>query len=266
MSARRTPAARTLASGSRVDLLDLLQRGGPQTVGELATLTGLHQNTTREHLQRLVSDGYVLREPEIRTVRGRPRMIYRVAQAEDVRTDPVAAVRLEESIARAALTRVLLDGYGKQLDSPRRSAEEAGRSLALRHARRKPGQCRPGCPDAEHDTGSLSPDELVQRQVDAVDAHLDRLGFDPTLDLEQNSMDFHLWRCPFLDLARERSEVVCSVHLGLVRGVLEATGGPVVATDLQPFVGPHHCVLRLRRENAATTEAAELQDAVGASA
>lgn len=234
-----------------MDLLDLLQRGGPQTVGELAELTGLHQNTTREHLQRLVTDGYVLREPEIRTVRGRPRMIYRIAEAQDVRSDPAAASRLEESIARAALTRVLLDGYGKQLDSPRRTAEEAGRALALRHARRKPGRCRPECTDAEHDTSALSAEELAQRQVDAVDSHLDRLGFDPTLETEGAELDFHLWRCPFLDLARERSEVVCSVHLGLVRGVLEATGGPVVATDLQPFVGPHHCVLRMRTQAVA---------------
>lgn len=233
MSVRRTPAARTLASGSRVDLLHLLQDGGDHTIGELAVATGLHENTTREHLQRLVSDGFAQRAPERRTVRGRPRMIYRAVSADDLRTDPRAQSRIEESIARVALTRVLLEGYGRDVSSPASAARAAGRAMVV-----------------HHDVAPVTPapgTEGADRQLDALEGHLEGLGFDPELDRSQ--LAFHLYRCPFLDLARARPEVVCNVHLGLAQGVLDAVPGPVAARELLPFVGPEHCVLQLRRDD-----------------
>lgn len=236
MSVRRTPAARTLASGSRVDLLHRLQDGGEHTIGELAAATGLHENTTREHLQRLVADGFAQRAPERRTVRGRPRMVYRAVSADDLRTDPRAQDRIEESIARVALTRVLLEGLGREVGSSVSAAQAAGRAMADDPALRSvPPRAVPGASEAD-------------RQLDALEGHLERLGFDPELDRSQ--LEFHLYRCPFLDLARSRPEVVCNVHLGLVQGVLDAVPGPVAARELLPFVGPEHCVLRLRRDDA----------------
>lgn len=230
MPVRRTPAARTLASGSRVDLLHLLQDGGEHTIGELAVATGLHENTTREHLQRLVSDGFAQRAPEHRTVRGRPRMVYRAVSADDLRTDPRERSRIEESIARVALTRVLLEGYGRDVRSPASTARAAGREMA-----------------AHQDVAPAHDTEGADRQLDALEGHLERLGFDPELDRTQ--LAFHLYRCPFLDLARARPEVVCNVHLGLAQGVLDAVPGPVAARELLPFVGPEHCVLQLRRDD-----------------
>ncbi|MDQ0373558.1 helix-turn-helix transcriptional regulator [Cellulomonas humilata] len=233
MSIRRTPAARTLASGSRVDLLHLLQDGGEHTIGELAVATGLHENTTREHLQRLVSDGFAQRAPERRTVRGRPRMVYRAVSAHDLRTDPRAQSRIEESIARVALTRALLDGYGRSVSSPSSAARAAGRAMVIDR----------DLPPVTASTGTVG----VDRQLDALEGHLERLGFDPELDRSQ--LAFHLYRCPFLDLAKARPEVVCNVHLGLAQGVLDAVPGPVAARELLPFVGPEHCVLQLRRDD-----------------
>ena len=71
------------------------------------------------------------------------------------------------------------------------------------------------------------------------------LGFEPEGDVER--LEVHLRRCPFLDLAHERPEIVCSVHLGLARGVLAKEGGPLTAEWLEPFVEPQHCVLHLTR-------------------
>jgi predicted ArsR family transcriptional regulator len=64
---------------------------------------------------------------------------------------------------------------------------------------------------------------------------------------DADRLEVHLHRCPFLDLAHERPEVVCSVHLGLARGVLAQEGGPLTAEWLEPFVEPQHCVLHLSR-------------------
>ncbi|GEL94777.1 helix-turn-helix transcriptional regulator [Cellulomonas composti] len=238
---RRSHAERTLASASRVDLLHLLQRGGSHTVNELSAATGLHENTTREHLARLVADGYAVRAPERRAVRGRPRMLYRASTADDARVDPVAVGRLEESIAQVALTRVLLDGFGRDLGSTSDAAREAG------HALTGPGgQLEPHIEQTVPVDASATDREA--RQLDALEAHLDRLGFDP--ERRDGALRIDLWRCPFLELARERPEVVCSVHLGLVSGVLETAGGPIAAHALRPFVGREHCVLELRRDTA----------------
>ena len=218
---RRTPAARVMASASRVDLLHALQDDGPSTTAALAARTGLHENTVREHLARLVDARYVVREREHRTTRGRPRTVYRAVSRDDVRRDPGAARHLAESVARARLTSLLLQGYGADVRDVAASARAAGRAMV---------------DDLPRPVGPL--DQLV-----ALEAHLDQLGFDPVLDRERATFD--LWRCPFLDLARQRPEIVCSVHLGLARGVLEQVGGPVRAERLVPFAGPRRCELHL---------------------
>lgn len=233
-------ARSALASSRRVELLDALQRRGACTVDELAAATGLHENTTREHLQRLIAEGYVRRDPGTPAGRGRPPMRYRSTTARDVREDPLAARRLEDSIAQAALVRALLDGYGVAMDDVPGSAQRHGSRIGRRLGDHAAGGSPDGLP-APHE-GSES-DAARERQILALDAHLDKMGFDPVLD--PDTLTFDLWRCPFLELALKRPEVVCSVHLGLAQGVLEQVGGPVHAQALEPFVGPQHCALRL---------------------
>ena len=115
-----------LASRSRAALLEVLRAdGGALGVEELADAVGLHVNTTREHLDRLVGAGLVARAPEHRTTRGRPRILYR-------RREPVGAR------VRAVMDEVLLAGYGEAMDSPAEAADRAGREAADRLAREQP--------------------------------------------------------------------------------------------------------------------------------
>ena len=53
--------------------------------------------------------------------------------------------------------------------------------------------------------------------------------------------------CPFLELARRHEEVVCPIHLGLMRGALSELGARTTATKLEPFVRPELCVAHLAR-------------------
>ena len=48
-----------------------------------------------------------------------------------------------------------------------------------------------------------------------------------------------------LDAARRHTEVVCSVHLGLVRGALAAYGASEDGTALEPFAEPGACLLHV---------------------
>lgn len=51
--------------------------------------------------------------------------------------------------------------------------------------------------------------------------------------------------CPFRDMAKRQGEIVCSVHLGLMRGITEELGEKVKVEALHPFVEPSLCVAEL---------------------
>ncbi|MFF1530172.1 helix-turn-helix transcriptional regulator [Cellulomonas sp. NPDC058312] len=226
---------RAAVASSRLEVLHLLRTEGATTVQALAARTGLHGNTLRGHLDHLVADGLASREPEQRAVRGRPRTVYRAAtdagpDGPGTGLDPGPARGLDEAAARAGLTRLLLAAYGTPADDVAAAAVAAGERML---------DVLPG-PVARAASAAQA---AAQAQRSALHAHLDRLGFDPEPDADGATV--RLWRCPFLDLARARPEVVCAVHLGLARGVLDRVGGPVRADRLVPFAGPRRCDLHL---------------------
>lgn len=67
---------KALDSLSRINLLHDLQVNGSRTILELADATGLHPNTAREHLHRLIEAGLVRSETIPRAGKGRPQLRY----------------------------------------------------------------------------------------------------------------------------------------------------------------------------------------------
>jgi predicted ArsR family transcriptional regulator len=58
--------------------------------------------------------------------------------------------------------------------------------------------------------------------------------------------------CPFREVAERYQGVVCTVHMGLVQGVLEQLRAPVTADRLLPLAEPAVCIAELStREEAA---------------
>lgn len=239
MTGRPVSAYRALASTSRITILHVLQQAGrPLTLADVARETGLHQSTTREHLDRLVAARFATKAPEARRTRGRPHMLYQAV-------DRPALADADEWF-RSALLRVLLTGYGKAVASRSAAATEAGEELAASLPASPTAPADPpdaGAAPAADRTRPVADPAL--RQLAELEAHLDDLRFAPEIDPDGERI--HLRHCPFLDLARAHTDVVCSVHLGIARGVLARGGGPVVAERLDPFVGPQHCVLHLAR-------------------
>lgn len=210
---------RALAVPSRADLLRALQEAGtPLTVQQLAAAVDLHVSTAREHLAVLVEVGLVERSVGHTGGRGRPHTLYEAASE----ADPAAHAWVQD-----LLTRVLLPGYGTAMADPGTAAERAAAALTAPTA----------APDGRADATPRD------RQLAALRSHFRRLGFAP--ELAPDGTEVVLRRCPVLDLARERQGVVCAVHLGLARGVLDQAEGPVTATGLTPFAGPGWCVLHL---------------------
>ena len=100
-----------ISSYSRVRILHLLFEAGtvqsrPElTIGELCEATGLHPNTIREHLQRLIDGGYVIQSIEHRTTRGRPRTLYSAATGLPEASSPVARDKVAEAARRGDMMR-----------------------------------------------------------------------------------------------------------------------------------------------------------------
>lgn len=82
MTTGRPAGYSAISNYSRVEILHLVQDRPRRTVSELVSATTLHPNTIREHLQRLMDEGYVFSETEHRTTRGRPRVLYSASDGE----------------------------------------------------------------------------------------------------------------------------------------------------------------------------------------
>ncbi|MGB4135343.1 MAG: helix-turn-helix domain-containing protein [Microbacterium sp.] len=128
------PVYGPISSYSRVQILHLVQSRAGRTIAELTEETGLHANTVREHLQRLVEGGYVIQATEHRTTRGRPRTLYSAATGDPGASSPVAREKVSQAARRGDLLRSVLraeaSGLGPdathQLDALVEHLEESG--------------------------------------------------------------------------------------------------------------------------------------------
>lgn len=106
-----------ISSYSRVEIMHLVQQRPLRSIAELVEATGLHPNTVREHLQRLIDAGYVVAETERRTTRGRPRVLYTAATGEAAASSPIAARRAQDAARRGDILRRVYPSGGEALDA-----------------------------------------------------------------------------------------------------------------------------------------------------
>lgn len=209
-------------SAARASVLELLtNQPRPCTVAALATMIGQHPNTIREHLDGLVASGLAKRTRADSIGRGRPAWLY-AATDEDGGTPGAREY--------AGLATALAGQLARTSTDPAGDAIEAGKAWGRALARdREP---------AENPTAA-------RRDVVEI---LDDLGFDPDADARAEVV--RLRRCPLLEAAYEHPDIVCGVHVGIVRGALETLGGDSEAAEMLPFAEPGCCRLDLGRAAA----------------
>ena len=200
-------------SRSRGALLDTLTANPPMTLADLAAESGLHVNTVREHLEALEQRGLVRRESAAPRGRGRPASLYRAVEPGDRSEYAGLATALAAAIHRTS-------------DHPRDDAIAAGEGWGRELARAKA---------ARQTTAQAARGQVV--------ALLDDLGFAP--DADKRNAVVRLTRCPLLDAAHRYPDIVCGVHLGIVRAALDEYGAETEGADLFPFSEPGACGLHL---------------------
>jgi predicted ArsR family transcriptional regulator len=200
-------------------LLSELRR--PASTEELAAALGLHVNGIRLHLERLHEVGLVLRERE-RQARGRPRDAWTISpEAQPGGDSPTGYAELSRWLVRS-----LVSGAARVRD-----VEATGRQIG-------------------RELAPLDADGSAEQRMHAV---LVSLGFQPErAPVAGDRLTYVLRNCPYRDAVRERQPLVCGLHRGLTRGLLDALDSK---TKLVGFV-PNDpdtagCLVELRGRMAA---------------
>jgi predicted ArsR family transcriptional regulator len=180
-----------LAQATRRRLFALLgEHGGSASTDELAQWLGLHPNGVRTHLQRMRDAGLVTHR-RVPRPRGRPHDEWAIA--------PTAAPGGDPPHAYGALAGWLARTIPA---TPRRlrEVEAAGREIGR----------------------GLAPAPVVPPAQAIVDA-LAALGFQPEAlgEAPDGRLSCRLRNCPYRDSVRENREVICTLHRGLTRGLLD---------------------------------------------
>lgn len=156
---------------------------------ELAGAVGLHPNGVRLHLERMVGAGLVERTRPVHGV-GRPRDLWSVA--------PGARPGGEAPTSYADIARWLAAVTASGRTS-RRAVEQTGREIGR----------------------GLAPASKAVPVAEQLQSTLASLGFAPEIERSAESLTIRLCNCPYREVAAGNQEIVCTLHRGLTRGLLD---------------------------------------------
>jgi predicted ArsR family transcriptional regulator len=186
------PRDDVLAQGTRAqvfeELGELRRAAGTE---ELAARLGMHPNGVRTHLERLREAGLVVRQrPRVGV--GRPRDMWSIAAAARPGGEPPTAY--------ADLGRWLA-GVVASGRTGARTLEASGREIGR----------------------NLAPHGGAGSAEEEMHGALVALGFAPEREVDPaGSLTYRLGNCPYREVARDHQQVVCTLHRGVTRGLLDA--------------------------------------------
>jgi predicted ArsR family transcriptional regulator len=174
---------------------------------QLASALRLHPSTVTGHLAVLVDARFVKRVTEGRDLPGRPRVLYRATTKTRARTIGCSGYRTLAEVLTAYLDRAAPE--------PQAAGERAGLAWGAQLTRGAP-------------TSASSPTAALGRLCDL----LDQAGFPAELEHAADGPVLVHRQCPLAGLVEEHASVVCGLHLGLLRGLLEGIDAPLEVDQL----------------------------------
>jgi predicted ArsR family transcriptional regulator len=199
-SAPRLDILKALGDNTRYAIyLELARSPIPLSTADIGDILGLHVNTVRPHLERMREVGLLAVASHATGEVGRPQNRYSLApDAPSLGLEPPSLPTLARTVLAAA------HRAGLSADELADAGRDEGRDRARRW-----------------EPGSAPLEALIVEQA--------RLGFDPeVIDLDDGAV-MAFAHCPFRDLAEEHPELVCSLHCGLVEGLVDEIGGAEVS-------------------------------------
>ena len=242
------PAEDPLARDTRGRLFELLGHlGRAATTDELATDLALHPNGVRRHLEQLQLAGLIRRE-SIRQPRGRPK--------DGWSLDPDARPGGEPPRAYEELVRWLARAIPARAGSLR-DLEHTGRGIGRELA----------------DSGAGTDGAPAASGIEDFGRALTWLGFAPQTESPAEPVEpiqlpiaqpdenvtFRLTNCPYRQAVQENQPVICTLHKGILTGLLEKLEPEAELTGFHPrdpvTAGcTVDLLLRGRRDDASTAD------------
>lgn len=197
----------------------------PAGTEELAARLDLHPNGVRLHLERMLEAGLLERRRTRQSI-GRPRDMWSIAPgARPGGAPPRAYTELGGWLAE-----IVSSGKTSQ-----RAVEAAGRQIGRR----------------------LAPTGSSDSAGDLMHASLAAMGFAPTQTVEPTgALTYRLCNCPYSEVARESQHIVCTLHRGVTRGLLDVIAPSTKLTGFVPRdPDTAGCLVELRGELAEAAAA-----------
>jgi len=192
--------------------------GRPVSIREMSRRLGLHPNTLRPHLRRLEEAGLVTREIRKTASVGRPQTAYSIRHSEDEQGRDYRL--LAEMLCGVVRTT-------RQREQARELARQWG-SYLVAQGGPKPGVRLP-----------------ARRNLALLQEAMARAGFEPRFRrLPGSAVEVTLRDCPFRELADDHRDLVCTLHRGLIEGMLAGLKPPLGLKEFKPFAERSLCRLR----------------------
>jgi predicted ArsR family transcriptional regulator len=185
--------------------------GRPVSVREMSRRLTLHPNTLRPHLRRLEEAGLVSRETRRTATAGRPQTLYSALEIE--------AAEDRDYRLLAEMLSGLVRGK-RALGHARELAVQWGAYLL---AESGPGP-KPGAQPA------------AGRNLALLQEAMARAGFDPRFRRQAGGgIEITLRDCPFRELTEDHRDLACTLHRGLVEGMVWGLKPAMDVWNFQPF-------------------------------
>ena len=176
--------------------LELARAEVPLSTSEIADTLELHPNTVRPHLERMRDAGLLHVEVDNRGAVGRPQHRYSLAaDAPSLGLEPPSFPLMAGLLANLAAA------YDPEADEVAKVGRDHGRHVAAVRLESGPTGC-----------------------VEAINAELADMGFDPVHDGDGNTTTIAFTQCPFRSLAEAFPELVCHLHRGMIEGMVDVLG------------------------------------------
>ncbi|MFN8160856.1 MAG: hypothetical protein U0R52_07425 [Solirubrobacterales bacterium] len=195
---RRTPTTQRL--------IDLLRRSRePLDTATIAACLSMHPNGVRLQLRRLEGRGLVERQSSREGI-GRPRDLWLLSPSAIAEANrPHTGWAMARSLARA------IPPTAARLHEVEEAGEQMGAELAVQ-------------------LGPLASAEPRE----ALSVALEALGFDPERTESGEVVRYRLMTCPYAEAVRENPKVVCTLHKGVIKGLLASVSPSMELSAFEP--------------------------------
>lgn len=218
MDTKSLETHKALADDTRFRLYRYLRLSGrPVSVREMSRRLSVHPNTLRPHLRRLEEAGLVTHQVRRTTGVGRPQTLYEAS--EPAGGDGRDYRLLAEMLCGLVRTK-------RDVDRAVGLAREWGGYLVSQGGP-KPGVRLP-----------------ARRNLAVLQEAMARAGFDPRFRREGGVVEVSLRDCPFRELLDDHRDLVCSLHRGLVEGMLGGLKPELSLREFKPFAERGVCRFR----------------------